>query len=301
MSKQKNILVAEDSITGRNQIKKHLTNHGYEITEAANGREALAAFDRTIFSVVITDLVMPEMDGAELIEKLKRIAPEVIIVFLTSHENSELIIEIMKKGVFDYIVKPIRLDKLIITIERAFHFSSLNKIKHKQDRESFKKTLISNLHRGFNQGAGIGNQLSIIKMILSQAVHDGENFIIDKKLYSIIKDSERVTNHIIKKIYELEQILKNPFPLSLKTADTIASLIEKCTDDLNKFVVINKNSIKLIQPAEGREREILCNEIYLKVAIEEIVINAMKFSQPESNITIVMSCQKRHFGEDRGP
>ena len=93
----KRILIVEDDEKSLNLLRELLTTNGYAVLATKNGKEALEAFQKEPFSIIITDLQMPVMDGKELIEELNKFTPKPIIFVETVHKNPALIIKIMKK------------------------------------------------------------------------------------------------------------------------------------------------------------------------------------------------------------
>jgi DNA-binding NtrC family response regulator len=113
------ILIADDEDASRKGLKALLANAGYEVQEAADGQEALekvAAFRPT---VVITDLVMPRLDGLELLMAVHREVPYATVIILTGYGTVETAVAAMKQGAYDYLTKPVDIPRLRILIEKA--------------------------------------------------------------------------------------------------------------------------------------------------------------------------------------
>ena len=113
------ILIADDEDASRKGLKALLSKAGYEVQEAADGQEALekaAAFRPT---VVVTDLVMPRLDGLELLTALHKELPFATVILLTGHGTVETAVAAMKQGAYDYLTKPVDIPRLKILIEKA--------------------------------------------------------------------------------------------------------------------------------------------------------------------------------------
>jgi len=113
------ILIADDEDASRKGLKALLSKAGYEVQEAADGQEALekaAAFRPT---VVVTDLVMPRLDGLELLTALHKELPFATVIILTGHGTVETAVAAMKQGAYDYLTKPVDIPRLKILIEKA--------------------------------------------------------------------------------------------------------------------------------------------------------------------------------------
>jgi two-component system, OmpR family, response regulator len=115
--KIKKILLAEDDSNLGNLLRNYLNVKNFETTLAVNGKEALSAFGKDEFDICIFDIMMPEMDGITLAREIRRIKPDVPVIFLTAKNLKEDIIEGFKTGADDYITKPFSMEELIYRIE----------------------------------------------------------------------------------------------------------------------------------------------------------------------------------------
>src|SRR5262245_40631092 len=101
------ILVADDQAASRTGLRALLARWGYEVEEAANGREALERAMNWTPAVVIADLVMPELDGMELLKQLQQEVPFASVIMLTGHGSIETAVTAVKNGAYDYLTKPV--------------------------------------------------------------------------------------------------------------------------------------------------------------------------------------------------
>ena len=116
------ILAVDDESIFRFLLETHLREAGFAPVTAADGKEALAILDRQQVDLVISDLVMPEMDGNQLIEQMKKRHPGIPIIVITAHGSVESAVEAMRLGAYDYLEKPYNPDDLKITIQRALDY-----------------------------------------------------------------------------------------------------------------------------------------------------------------------------------
>jgi len=98
---------------------EYLSKLGYSATAAYDGREGLHKFEQGDFQLVITDLMMPEMDGMELLEAMKARDSRVIVIVVTGHGTIESAVKAIKKGAYDFIHKPFKMEELMVIINRA--------------------------------------------------------------------------------------------------------------------------------------------------------------------------------------
>lgn len=129
------ILVIDDERSIRSALQEILEYEKFEVVLAENGPEGLEKFDSTDFDVVLCDIKMPEMDGIEVLQKIAETGKDVQVIMISGHGNIENAVEAIKKGAFDFIEKPLDLNRLLITIRNALDKSSLtteNKVLKKK-------------------------------------------------------------------------------------------------------------------------------------------------------------------------
>ena len=119
------ILVIDDERSIRNTLKEVLEYENHEIDTAVDGPEGIEMFGKNKYEVVLCDIKMPNMDGIEVLEKLIEMPGNAPIVMISGHGNIDTAVEAIKKGAFDYIEKPLDLNRLLITIRNALERKDL--------------------------------------------------------------------------------------------------------------------------------------------------------------------------------
>ena len=120
------ILVVDDEKKMRHILQLMLEREGFKIEQAENGRVALDMLKNGKFSLMITDLKMPELDGLSLLDAAKKIDPDFPVVVITAFGTIENAVEAMQKGAIDYITKPFEEEKILITVKRSLTISKLS-------------------------------------------------------------------------------------------------------------------------------------------------------------------------------
>jgi diguanylate cyclase (GGDEF)-like protein len=133
------ILVAEDDLTTRKLLEKILAKNGFEVTAVNNGRQALEAFEKAFFPIVLTDWVMPEMTGLELCEAVRQRVSDkyVFIVLLTGRDCSDDVVRGLDAGADDYLTKPFNPAELLARLKagtRILQYESSLKQAHEEIR-----------------------------------------------------------------------------------------------------------------------------------------------------------------------
>ena len=119
------ILVVDDDRDLADTLVEYLTKLGYQASPAYGGREALSKFENGDFQLVITDLMMPEMNGMELLEAVKALDNRAIVMVITGYGTVEKAVEAIKGGAYDFIPKPFNMEELEVVINRALERHSL--------------------------------------------------------------------------------------------------------------------------------------------------------------------------------
>ncbi|MCO6429626.1 MAG: sigma-54-dependent Fis family transcriptional regulator, partial [Deltaproteobacteria bacterium] len=112
------VLIIEDDENLRASIAGSLTSHGYQVSTACSSKEGLAQVQREQFDIVLTDLQLPEMDGINLIQKMRKLDSEADLVLMTAYGSSDIAIDALKAGAHDYISKPFSVDELLLTLRK---------------------------------------------------------------------------------------------------------------------------------------------------------------------------------------
>lgn len=119
------ILVVDDERSIRNTLKDILEFEKHQVTLAENGKEGLDLAENNFFDLIFSDIRMPEMDGVELLTALKEKEIEAPVVMISGHGTIDTAVDCIKKGAFDFIEKPVDLNRLLITIKNALDKSTL--------------------------------------------------------------------------------------------------------------------------------------------------------------------------------
>lgn len=119
------ILVIDDERSIRSTLKDILEYEKYQVDLAEDGQQGIDLVRKNEYDIVLCDIKMPGMDGIEVLEKIQILAPDVPVVMISGHGNIDTAVESIKKGAFDYIEKPLDLNRLLITIRNAMDKSNL--------------------------------------------------------------------------------------------------------------------------------------------------------------------------------
>jgi putative nucleotidyltransferase with HDIG domain len=130
------ILIADDQKMICEMLSKRLTLEGYSCVTAHSGKDALGHFYRENFSLIISDIRMPEMDGLELMKHVKTAQPNMMFIIMTAYPEIQIAVEAIRSGATDFLIKPVDLELMVFSVRRA-----LERKKMEEELESYHRNL----------------------------------------------------------------------------------------------------------------------------------------------------------------
>ena len=164
------ILIIDDQKPIRNALREILEFEKYDVDEASDGRMALKMIKNYPYDLIFCDIKMPQIDGIELLKKvteLKFINP---IIMISGHGDIETAVQTLKLGAYDYIEKPLDLNRVLISVKNAFDKSSLNK-----ENISLKKKIKRTIN---NEIIGNSKQIKSIKKLIIKVANTNARILI---------------------------------------------------------------------------------------------------------------------------
>jgi len=123
---KQNILIVDDEVSIQESLSGILKDEGYEVSVARDGNQALKILEEDSFDLVFLDIVMPGMDGIETLRKIKEKHSDIYVIIISAYGTDETAVKAIKYGAFDFIEKPLSLEKVVLTVKHAFDFLKLN-------------------------------------------------------------------------------------------------------------------------------------------------------------------------------
>ena len=119
------VLLVDDDASLRRVVEYQLSQAGHDVKSAAAGEEAVEALREATFDLVISDLMMPGMDGIELMERARALRPEAPFIVITAHGDVATAVRAMQRGALDFLEKPFSRERLLVAVRRALEFHEL--------------------------------------------------------------------------------------------------------------------------------------------------------------------------------
>jgi DNA-binding NtrC family response regulator len=175
MSLNTKILVVDDESSMGEFMEIMLGKEGYSVTTETSANKAIGTLNlsqnnpKDKYDLVITDLMMPEMSGLELLDKAQRIDPEIDVIVMTAFGSIDTAVEALKKGANDYITKPFKVEEIKIAIKKAVENKN---IKHQNS------LLKATMATGFDSFIGVSEPIEKIKALAAKAAKSDVTVLI---------------------------------------------------------------------------------------------------------------------------
>ena len=301
---EKKILLVDDEKDIRDVVHLSLSDMGYQVLEAEDGVQALRIFRDTQPPIVLTDIKMPNMDGIELLQKIKLENPETEVVMITGHGDMDLAIKSLKYKATDFITKPINVNVLEIALQRV-----CDKIVTRQQLREYTESL----ERLIREKTELQDHLSSLGMMISSISHgikglltglDGGMYLLEKgfsqKSQDQITEGWEVVKQMVERIrkmvldilyYAKERDLRWERIDALSFAEEVAKVVEP---------KIRSGGIEFEKNLDSKIGEFEINAGYVHSALLNILDNAVDActkdtSKQKHTITLKVKQDKRHI------
>jgi response regulator RpfG family c-di-GMP phosphodiesterase len=160
------ILIADDEEMICSILSQRLSQEGYVCVTANNGREALQHFYAENFSLIISDINMPEMTGIELLKQVKAVQPNMLVIMITAYPEIGMVVEALHVGAYDFILKPFDLDLVVFSVKKALDKKRLEEVvaDYDQHLEELVEDRTADLRRAY--GMLKKSHLDSVKMLV---------------------------------------------------------------------------------------------------------------------------------------
>ncbi len=191
------IFVVDDDESIRETLYNFLKRENYEVNKAVNGNEGLEGIKKTLPDLVISDIRMPGMNGLELMKAAQEFDSTIRFILMTAYDDMQTTIEAMQKGAYDYIEKPLEIDKLKIIVKRAIE----------------NKVLSEKLDSVIENGSGFAKNKNIIigKSAVMKSVYKKIGQVADNKVTTLIQGESGTGKELVAKAIHYSGITKE-FP-----------------------------------------------------------------------------------------
>lgn len=276
----KDILVVDDEGIIRDLCSKALK--GYNVVEAADGEEALRLFESSHFDVILTDVMMPKMDGIELLKRLKELEPTLVVIIMTGFADKEIILNALKADADDFIAKPLNLLQLRTAVEKALVKKALKEeIATLKSLDRLKSNFLSLISHKFRTPI---TAISLFLQNLESGVYDPADEGFGKNLHLIFGEACYLEK-LVEDLLAFSSVMDVEGGLKLEMCSLQSIIMQILTESKD---VVSKPGVKT-DVNLGDLEPILLDRKKIAFALKQIIDNAYKFSGDNGNVTI--SCQ----------
>jgi len=243
------ILIVEDTRETQALLQGICKNMDVPAVVASNGEAALKMLDEGDYSIFIVDLMMPVMDGKTFITHLKKRLPESVVLVETALDSPGTIIDIMKMGAFDYIIKPIDPELFQASVVRGLEYKALRDhernmsmsaglkirsqiewLNYKESRRVADKDYtetksVYNLKTSLSQGAGFGTLVSLIDVMSATMTSEGDNYVIGKDIIDMLVENNTYCRNQLAGLQSTTAIMDEKFPLTRSSASELVAAL----------------------------------------------------------------------------
>lgn len=179
MKNKLKILIVDDDKIIQILLKETLEKEGYYVEKCGDGLEAIEILTKAEFHIVIADLIMPGMDGNKLLSRIKKMDKTIEVIVISAQRDIDVAIEVMKKGAYDYVTKPVDFKKLLNTIKRCEGKCLLTS----ENLELKERIAFYEVSQALNSTLDLKELLNIIMESIQKVIHadQGSIMLLDKK------------------------------------------------------------------------------------------------------------------------
>lgn len=280
------MLIVDDEESLRLPLCTAFQSEGFDVSLAADGMEALGILKRGDFQMVLTDLMMPKMDGIELMEQAHGLFPDLVVILMSGYGTIETAIKALKGGAYDYVLKPFKLDEILHVVKRALEQQRLQKENVQLNEINQRLTEIdqikSNLLRAISHE--FRTPLTVIygwiDLLLTDK--DTENAMRAEGLRSI-KESALRLGRMITNLLEFVHLGLGSSHLRREEVDLLR-LVEEAMEQLSEEA--KEKELTMVKHFAPKCPPLLADPEKMKILIYNLLENAVKFNQPGEKVVV---------------
>lgn len=316
---QKRVLLIDDDRFILHSLGEMLSLKGYQVIKAQSAEEGLQHFEKETPPIVMADIMMPDMDGLELLQKIRKINPDTEVIMITAYDRADLAIEAMHLQAADFLAKPIRPQQLFSAIKRAEERVK-NKRKIAQYISRLEQALEERTQRLLQseKQAAIGSRVSGIihnvstpLAVVSSRAEYLATKLEDMKNLPQVQQSPALQEEMEKRISEVKVIVKNAQKIAM-IIDTILTKSYReqyghlAPLDINALVIDEldffqsdlyfKHNIKLSKRLDSNLPKVKMIYSHLSQVLDNLLKNAIESmcDSPTKNLTITTVQDERN-------
>jgi signal transduction histidine kinase len=280
IQKSARILIVDDEPNIARLLKLRLEAAGYTTAWAKDGETCMAMLPESPFSLVLLDLLMPDISGIQVLESIRSQGSDVAVIIMTAHGNENMAVECLRNGVLDYMTKPFDLSEMLQRVERAINSRQtlIEKKRIEQEKDHYFSMLSHDLKNPLTAAVG---SIDIIREGRLGPIN-GEQAEYLQSAIDSCNDVARMIDNLLD-IRCFEAGLMNVATHPCNPEEVITAVLKKFT------ALAQRESVTLVRDADEKLPMIGMDRSAFSRVIANLLGNALKFTPAEG--TIVISCR----------
>nr|WP_232373653.1 response regulator [Leptospira chreensis] len=311
------ILIIEDKKENQVLLEAICKRIGMETDIAEDGKIALEMAAKRPYSLYLVDLMMPVLDGKSFIQERKKLEPSAVFIVQTAIDQTEEIIEVMRLGVYDYLLKPLHVEIVSDRLEKALEYVYLKRMEYLlvdeeskelksqlewlNYKESHRKTneINSELHSILNlkttlmQGSGLGAMSTIIDSIQQIKVDQGKDYSINKEFWDLLYENHEHNMAMMSGLDLAVDIIQNHTNLVRSKSEDLLNLLPALVEAFKDE--IEERELKVNLPVVKQSVSLDFDLEAMKLAIHEVFTNGLKYSKKKSHFDVFVTFVDGYF------
>ncbi|GAM08695.1 sensor protein SrrB [Geobacter sp. OR-1] len=273
----KTILIVDDEAIIRDLCSRALK--GYSVLEACDGTDALSLFEQGGVDVILTDVMMPKMNGLDLLKKVKEIDPTSVVIIMTGFAEKDIILNALKDDADDFIAKPLNLLQLKTAVDKALVKKELKEeLASLKNLDRLKTNFLSLISHKFRTPI---TAISLFLQNLATGLFDPEDEIY-KQNVKMIYNEACYLERMIAELLTFSRVMVNGESLRLERCDLSTLIMQSIAESKEVLSKSGLQSVLDIDPLPP----ISADREKLGFAIRQIIENAYKFSGDTGQVSI---------------
>jgi two-component system, sensor histidine kinase and response regulator len=273
----KTILIVDDEASIRDLCMRALK--GYRLLQAGSGEAALTIFDRGGVDVILTDVMMPGMDGIELLKRIKEKEPTIVVIVMTGLAEKDVILNALKADADDFISKPLNLLQLKTAVDKALVKKALkDEIAALKSLDRLKSNFLSTISHKFRTPI---TAISLFLQNLATGVFAGDDpeFRMNVRL---ISDESAYLERLVADLLAFSRMMDNGAEVRCEPV-SLAKIIHRILGESSEIAL--KPAVEAVLDLH-RVAEIMADQDKIAFALKQVIDNAYKFSGEEAEVSI---------------
>jgi DNA-binding response OmpR family regulator len=178
----KKVLIVDDDTEIRSNLTEIMSRAGYQTQEAASGREAVEKATDDDFDVVLLDMIMPKMSGADVLGELRRVSPRSRVIMVTAFATIDNVVDAIKRGASDYVSKPFKIDDLLMRVRRVLEEARIEPCALKGDLDCILSSLSNPIRRTIIHLLLLQSTMRLMELVRELKIEDHTKVVFHLKI-----------------------------------------------------------------------------------------------------------------------